>query len=56
MNLSERLTELMVSDDGTEDLTVEQMTTLEACDIPEAVKKRQIRNEELDLRQRIRKR
>ena len=39
MNLSERLTELMASDDGTEDLTVEQMTTLEACDIPEAVKK-----------------
>ena len=39
MNLSERLTELMASDDGTEDLTIEQMTTLEACDIPEAVKK-----------------
>lgn len=39
MNLSERLTELMASDDGTEDLTAEQMTTLEACDIPEAVKK-----------------
>ena len=39
MNLSERLTELMASDDGTEDLTVEQMTILEACDIPEAVKK-----------------
>ena len=39
MNLSERLTELTASDDGTEDLTVEQMTTLEACDIPEAVKK-----------------
>lgn len=39
MNLSERLTELMASDGGTEDLTVEQMTTLEACDIPEAVKK-----------------
>ena len=39
MNLSERLTELMASDDGTEDLTIEQMTTLEACDIPEAGKK-----------------
>jgi len=39
MNLSERLTEMMASDDGTEDLTVEQMTTLEACDIPEVAKK-----------------
>lgn len=39
MNLSERLTEMMASDDGTEDLTVEQMTTLEACDVPEVTKK-----------------
>lgn len=39
MNLSERLTEMMASDDGTEDLTVEQMTTLEECDVPEVTKK-----------------